>query len=464
MKRCLLCCAVLASAATLIVAGCDQSRPKPVEGNVLKDKAAPAVPAAQAESPAGVEVQQTQAEPAKAEPKPSAPPPADKPAAPPVVAEPKKPQEQKPAQEVKKPVEPPRPQAEAKKPAEAAPKAAEQNPADNDAAKPLKKAQALVQLPFYINTSDGMALMKDNSVLVTAPNINNEAEAPWILKLTTDNKIEKFFDPPRHPDTGKAYPFGICVDPASGDVYYADLQWFAEKEANWKSRVMHIDMQDGKPQKATVLASGTVVCNAVIIRDGYLYTTDTSMLPDSKPLISGIFRFKLGEEGVQVKQPLDKDPHCIATIVSHNEKIGFGADGLTFDSQGNLYVGNFADGTLHKIEFDDKGNVKTPSPAPVWAKAPFMKSCDGILYCPKGDKIFVADSQANAVQMVSMDGKVQCLAQELTDDGKDGKLDQPCEVVLRGNEMIIGNFDMPVEGGVNKKFEVPNYLSVIKME
>jgi hypothetical protein len=58
---------------------------------------------------------------------------------------------------------------------------------------------------------------------------------------------------------------------------------------------------------------------------------------------------------------------------------------------------------------------------------------------------------------------VQCVAQELTDDGKDGKLDQPCEVVFRGKQMIISNFDMPVEGGVNKKFEVPNWISVIEM-
>jgi hypothetical protein len=76
----------------------------------------------------------------------------------------------------------------------------------------------------------------------------------------------------------------------------------------------------------------------------------------------------------------------------------------------------------------------------------------------------VADAQANAVQMVSMDGSVQCLAQELTDDGANGKLDQPSEVLVRGNDLIISNFDFPVEGGVNKHFEMPNFMSVIKIE
>ena len=325
-------------------------------------------------------------------------------------------------------------------------------------------AKALVQLPDYINTPDGMCLMPDNSVLVSAPNINDEKQAAWILKLTPDNKIEKFFEPIKHPDTGKAYPFGICVDPASGDVYYADLQWFAEKKANWKSRVIHIHMKDGKPTKATVLASGMVVANAVCIRDGALYVSDTMMLPESKPLTSGIYRIKLSEEPVELKQPLDKEPHLIGTMLSQNPNIPFGSDGLTFDDKGNLYAGNFADGTLHKYEFNDKGECTTPKPAPVWAKAPFMKSCDGILFDKKTQKIYVADSQANAVQAVSLDGKVECLAQEPTDDGKDGKMDQPCEVVIRGNEMVVSNFDMPVEGGVNKKFEVPNFLSVIKMD
>jgi len=361
-----------------------------------------------------------------------------------------------------KPADKPAPQAVETKPAAA--KTAEAPPAAADAATPQKKAAKLVQLPDYVNTPDGMCMLPDGAILVSAPNINDTKQPPCILKLTKDNKVEKWFDPPKQPDTGKAFPFGICVDPASGDVYYADLQWFAETKPNWKARVMHVHVKDGKAQQATVLASGLVVSNAVIVRDGYLYTTDTSMLPDTKPLVSGVFRFKLGEEGVEVKKPLDKDPHCIGTIITHHPKIGFGADGLCFDDKRNLYIGNFADGTLHKIEFDAQGAVKTPRPAPIFAQAPFMKSCDGILFDGKRQRIYVADSQANAVQIVTLDGKVQCLAQELTDDGADGKLDQPCEVILRGNELIVSNFDFPVDGGVNKKFEVPNFLSVIKLD
>jgi len=329
-----------------------------------------------------------------------------------------------------------------------------------DPAQPYKKAELLIQLPDHCNTPDGMCVLPCGTILLSVPNINDESDPPLIMKITPDNKLEKFIDPPKHPDTGKAYPFGICVDPDKGDVYYADLQWFAEKAPNWKARVMRIPMKDGKPGEPVAVAGGMVVANAVVVRDGYLYVSDTTMVPDTYPLVTGVYRIKLSDGPVELKKPLDKDPHCIATILTHNKEVGFGADGLCFDKDGNLYIGNFADGTLHKIEFNENGEPVTPRPAPVWSKAPFMKSCDGLFYDAKKDVILVADSLANAVQVVNLKGKVRCLAQEPTFDGAGGKLDQPCEA---GSEVIVSNFDMPVPGGVNTEFETPNCISVIKL-
>jgi sugar lactone lactonase YvrE len=204
-----------------------------------------------------------------------------------------------------------------------------------------------------------------------------------------------------------------------------------------------------------------VVANAVVVRNGYLYVSDTTMVPDSKPLVSGVYRFKLDEEGVEMKRPLIEDPHLIGTMETYNPKVGFGADGMAFDSKGNLYVGNFADGTLHKIAFDDQGH---PKPMVLFAKAPFMKSCDGIFCDLKTDKIYVADSLANAVQVVLPDGTVCTLAQDPENDGTTGLMDQPSEVLIRGKELVVANFDFPVPGGVNTKFEMPNTLSRIPLE
>ena len=157
-----------------------------------------------------------------------------------------------------------------------------------------KQAELLVRMPDYCNTPDGMCLYPDGNIIVSVPNVNDQTQPAVIMKVTPDNKVERFYDPPLHPDTGKAYPFGICVAP-NGDIFYADLQWFANPEKpNYKSRVMRIPMKNGKPGKAVVFCSGLVVANAVVVRDGYLYTSDTIMVPGSKPLIKAVVRLVVG--------------------------------------------------------------------------------------------------------------------------------------------------------------------------
>ena len=60
------------------------------------------------------------------------------------------------------------------------------------------------------------------------------------------------------------------------------------------------------------------MANGVDIHGGYVYLTETILVPDSKPLLSGIYRFKLGEEGVVMKSPLTEDPHLITTMKTYH--------------------------------------------------------------------------------------------------------------------------------------------------
>lgn len=342
--------------------------------------------------------------------------------------------------------------------------------------KPIAKAELLVELPEAYDTPDGMCLLPNGDVIVSVPNVNSwmasderkqQSPPPALLRIGRDNQVEKFYDPPPHPATGTAFPFGVCTDPGARNLYLTDLQWFSNPEnPGYHSRVLRIPLdEDYRPAgEPVVVVEGMVVANAVIVRDGYLYVSDTAMVPrndPSKPLISGIFRVKLGEEGTRLKRPLLRDPHLLTTIKSFNPDVGFGADGLTFDSKGNLFCGNFADGTLHKIEFDAHGNARPPV---IFAEAPFMKSCDGIFCDLKTDRIFVADSLANAVHVVLPDGSVRTLAADKENDGSGGRLDQPCEVLLRHNELIVANMDFPVPGGINTSFDKPYTLSVIRLK
>ena len=326
--------------------------------------------------------------------------------------------------------------------------------------KPLQlpiKAQLLVELPDSCNTPDGMALLGDGGFLLSVPNYNDTEAGAFIMKVSADNEVTKFFTPPPHPETKRTGPMGICLAP-SGDVYYADHQ-FAEDTPE-TSRLMRIIVKDGIAAHAVTVVSGINLANAVAIKGDYVYVSDTILVPGSTPLISGIFRFKIGEEGIKLASPLEDDPHLIAKITTYSD-IGYGADGLCFDSDGNLYCGNFGDGTIHKITFDAEDNVTSNE---VWVKDEKMKCADGLFFDAKDNRIIVADMIQNAIQFVYLDGRVETLAVNGDTDGADGGVDQPCEAIRRGDEIIISNMDWPFEGIVNTEWDKPYTLSVVKLK
>jgi len=315
-----------------------------------------------------------------------------------------------------------------------------------------------IRLPDWCNTPDAMALLGDGSFVLSVPNYNDPTTPAEIVRITPDNRIERFFTPPPHPQTGHAGPMGICVAP-SGDLYYADNQ-FGE-DSHGRSRVMRIKMRNGRPVTAHGVVSGLNVANAVVVRDGYLYVSDTVLVPGSKPLLSGVFRIPLGQEGLTLQTPLKEDPHLLATIETYHESIGYGADGLCFDPQGRLYVGNFADGTIHRITLDPDGNVVENV---VWLDDPKVESADGLFYDPDSQAIYVADMIRNAVHAVTLDGTVRTLAVNGDTDGADGGLDQPCEAIVRGREVVVSNMDWPFEGVTNTTWDEPYTLSIIPLD
>ncbi len=319
------------------------------------------------------------------------------------------------------------------------------------------KAQLLAELPDYCNTPDGMALLADGSFVISVPNYNDATDGVFIMKVSADNKVTKFFIPPAHPETDRTGPMGICLAP-SGDIFYADHQF--DENTHQKSRVMRIVMKDGKPIEAVTVISGLNLANAVAIRGDYLYVSDTILVPDSAPLISGIFRFKLAEEGIELKTPLQDDPHLIGKMKTFGE-IGYGADGLCLDDDGNLYCGNFGDGTINKLTFDAEGKVTSNT---VWVKDDKMKCADGLFYDAADKRIIVADMILNAIQLVYLDGRVETLAINGDTDGADGGIDQPCEAIRRGDEVIISNMDWPFPGVVNTTWDKPYTISVVKLK
>ena len=276
----------------------------------------------------------------------------------------------------------------------------------------LTKPSLLVELPDYCNTPDGMCLLADNSVVISIPNFNDVSVPPLLMRLTPDNKAEPFYRfPTPYPGLEKGSdrigPMGISRDPVTGNLYLADNQFAPDKPQ--KSRLWKLVVKDGKVEKMVLVASGFNIANGTAVRDGYVYITESTLDPVYNPTMrSAVMRFKLDEEQVVLKTPLAEDPHIVATFESREKQWPFGADGITFDRHGNLYIGVFSDGVLYKVVFDADGKVKS---ADVFAKAHgAMLSCDGMSCDSRTGIIYLADCAGNAVHKIHSDGRVETIA------------------------------------------------------
>ena len=325
--------------------------------------------------------------------------------------------------------------------------------------KPLKKPGLLAKLPEICPTPDGMALDGEGNIILACPNYADQSHPAVLMKIDAENRVRLFCQVPIHPETGVACPMGITFGPG-GDLYIADNQGWVK--SNNKGRILRLAMQDGRPVASVVVAYAMSHPNGVRVHAGHVYVTQSLGFPgkEGEPLTSGVYRFKLDDRGVKVKNTLD-DQNLLLTIKTLNPNCQYGADGLAFDSRGNLYVGNFGDATVHKITFDAEGNVASST---IFAKDPCMKSIDGICFDPD-DNLYVADFSNNAICVVSPEGKVRVLAKSPDCDGSGGGLDQPGEPLVRGREVVVSNFDM-VTGPdkLNSGHDAPYTLSVIGLD
>lgn len=258
---------------------------------------------------------------------------------------------------------------------------------------------------------------------------------------------------------------GIAFGP-DGDLYVVDNQgWSGAPELLFKGRILRLRIRDSQVETCTVVAKDMEHPNGMRIRDGYVYVTQSMLSKVRDPsgkLVSCVYRFTLDDADIPVTNTLE-DPDILATFLTLNPECQYGADGIEFDAEGNLYVGNFGDGAFHRISFQPDGSVKENK---VWAKDPAqLQTTDGIIRDPDTGNFYVADFSANAVAMVTKDGKVTRIAQSPDSDGLHGELDQPGEPCIWQGKLVVSCFDL-VTGPdkVNTKHEMPATLSELDLE
>ena len=330
------------------------------------------------------------------------------------------------------------------------------------AAPALKETKLYVTMPEICPTPDGMALDQDGKILVACPNYGDQSHPAVVMSVDKDGKCRLAFKVATHPDTGVACPMGIEVAP-DGDIYIADNQpWMGDEKGKDKGQILRLKRKNGKPLRWEVVAWNMGHPNGIKVHDNHIYVTHSMITKDKEDglLISGVYRFKLDDKNVKVNNKLD-DANLIATFKTLDKGCQYGADGLVFDSKGNLFVGNFGDAMMHKITFDEKGEVKSNER---WATDDCMKSIDGICIDAK-DNIYVADFSNNSICLVTPEGKISVFAHNEDTDGRDGGMDEPGEPIIRDGKMIISSFDMVLgDDKLNKELDDFQHLSVIELD
>jgi sugar lactone lactonase YvrE len=328
----------------------------------------------------------------------------------------------------------------------------------------MQVPRLFARLPDYVATPDGMAIDSDGSLILACPNYADPSKPGCLVRFDRNRKSCKWVDVPVSPETGHAFPMGIAFGP-DRDLYVVDNQgWSGAPELLFKGRILRLRIRENKVLKTTVVAHGMEHPNGMRVNRNHLYVTHSMLSRVKDPsglMVSAVYRFRLDDENIAITNTL-ADPNIFTTFLTHNKDIQYGADGIEFDKSGNLYVGNFGDGAVHKITFQDDGTAKDNT---VWAKDPAqLKSTDGMIIDSEGN-IYVADFCANAVARVSPNGTVKRIAESPDTDGLNGELDQPGEPIIWQGRLVVTSFDL-VTGPqmVNTKHEMPATLSELDLD
>ena len=323
-----------------------------------------------------------------------------------------------------------------------------------------RQSKLLVALPAEVATPDGMAVDLEGNLVVACPNFGDSARPSCLMRIDKSLHVTRWVDVPTLPDTGRACPMGIEFGP-DGDLYVCDNQNWADGNGPQgqrnQGRLLRLRIREGRVAKTTVVARSISHPNGVRVHGEHVFIT-VSMLPKvQRPdglLTSAVYRFRLDDENIELTNSLS-DPNLLVSFVTRNRDCQYGVDGLVFDSQGNLFVGNFGDGTLNKVTFDRLGK---PTGATVLAQTDFntpltdpnfrdkmvpsrMRTTDGMCI-DSSDNIYVADFSNNAVCKVSPQGTITVLAQSPDCRGIEGGLDQPGEPILWNGKLVVSCFDM----------------------
>ena len=211
--------------------------------------------------------------------------------------------------------------------------------------------------------------------------------------------------------------------------------------------------------KCEVVAEGFNMSNGICTRNNAIYVAETNLNAGADVHKSGVYRFDLAE--LNAESPIRVsgigDPHLISVIETQNKEVAVGANGVAFNSKGELFVCNFGDAEVLKMAVDKNGKVTSTE---VFASGNDMVSVDG-MQIDKEDNIWIADFLGNAIIKITPEAKVDIVAKNGNTDGANGELDAPSECIRRGNRIYVSNIDLTFGPNTTDDYHT---MSIIDLE
>ena len=317
-------------------------------------------------------------------------------------------------------------------------------------AKNLDSAKLFTMLPDSCPTPDGLAIAPDGSLTLACTNYANKGKkAGVLLSVSSSGEVTTLGKTTGKNPKSKGRPMGIAYAP-DGSLYVCD-----------SGRVLRLTFEKGTIATSEVVAWGLTSPNGIRIHNGAIYISLLQMKNiKSANMTSAIYSFSLNDRNVKVRSTSD-DSQMLFKVETKNPDRQFGLDGLVFDKEGHLYTGNFGDGEIYKLTLSDQGNQVINKE--IYAQLPKETGLDGITIDDSGN-LYVAGFLKNQIIKIDTNKNATILAQYPDNTGSKGELDQPSEVLVYGDKLIISNFDlMGGKGIVNTKHSAPYTLSYIEL-
>ena len=318
----------------------------------------------------------------------------------------------------------------------------------------LQPAKLFANLPDNCPTPDALAVAPDGSLTLSCPNFANSKLQGELLSINSKGEVSHLATVPTLDLNRKANPMGIAYD-EDGALYVADSRGIKQ------GRVLKLTFsKDKKLINTEIIASG-INPNGLRIHNDAVYITQLKMPKvKSEKMTSGIYRFSVNDRNLKMNNTLD-DKHLIFHTETENPAVDFGLDGLAFDSSSSLYTAVLGDSVVFKLSLDKDGLVKDKS---VFASLPNTTRVDGIIF-DEFDNLYLAGFGLNQIYKIDPQKNITKLADYPDNNGANGQIDQPADLMVFDNKLIISNFDLMKGNGIrNTKHSKPYTLSYIDLQ